>query len=555
MKYKNARAKVVEAIYTRQDLDEYNNNPLIETLPDIFSDDQVIDRLFILPVVSQEDREKPSQIRRHMIQRLKRCVILWGAHLDLERNLSVMLRQGYIARNPLDNISFQNRLHLINQQNEEDIKAVLEPTCFDDVESSALTLSLIGISGIGKTTAIKKLLKMYPQVIIHDKYNGTELNRQQIVWIKIDCPFDGSLKTFCQSFFEAVDKVLDTRYYEKYGNARNSRGKMMIDMERVATLHSIGVIAVDEMQHLMKEKDTDYKEILNFLVTLENQIGVPMILIGTFKVLEILQKELRESRRASSQAGIIWDRLSVGDDWQLFISTLWELQWLRTPTPFSEEFANLMYEESQGITAIAVMLFLQAQLRALDNEEKLTKLIITDTAKKDLFMVRPIIKALKNNDIGAIKKYQDVAYNLADLIENQGANIELTNKISEHSKSLATLKKAEANSKVESLMIDLIEADMFPHLLQRDLEEIATNVVNKLGVQATDRRLKQEAFKVALENDEKKGAIKHKKDDAMKQKVDKDGLIYLYKKAVKDKRHIYDLLSETGYIKDAKEFM
>ncbi|PKM78421.1 MAG: transcriptional antiterminator [Firmicutes bacterium HGW-Firmicutes-15] len=554
MKYAHTYGGLVNAIYTPQELEEYNDNPLIEALPDIFSQDSIIDRLFILPVVSAKDREQPSDTRRHKMQRLKRCIIPWGVHIELEQNLSIMLRQGYIARNLLDGRSFQNLLHLISQQDETDTPAIVAPSCFKDIESSALTLSLIGISGIGKTTAINKLLKMYPQVIRHDKYNGIELNRQQIVWLKMDCPFDGSLKTFCQSFFEAVDAVLETRYYEKYGNARNSRGKMMIDMERIATLHSIGVIAIDEMQHLMKDKNTDYTELLNFLVTLENQIGVPIIMIGTFKILEILKKELRQSRRATSQAGIIWDRLSEGAEWELFISSLWELQWLQKPTPFSEEFAKLMYEESQGITAIAVLLFLKAQMRALDNEETITKRIIRDTAKKDLFMVRPIISALKNNDIKAIEKYQDVAANLATLIENHEANLALNNKISEHSRSLATLKKAEARSKVEFLTIDLIEAGMFPHLLQRDLEEIATSTVNKLGVQADETKLKQEAYTVALKKEGEKSESKNRKDNSMKQKVEKDGLIYLYQKAVKDKRHIYELLSEVGLIKNAKEF-
>jgi len=300
MKYEDAVGSTVNAIYTEQELEEYNNNPLIEALPDILTEDDLIDKFTIYPTVNPLDRQKPVHIRFHMIQRLKHYSIPWGVHTDLERNISSMLRRGYIARNPLDNKGFQNRLLLINQQVEPGIDKICTSNQLKDLQSSALTLSLIGISGIGKTTAIEKLLKMYPQVIRHTKYNNIDLVRDQIVWIKLDCPFDGSLKTFCQSFFKAVDDVLDTRYYDKFGNARNSRGKMMIDMERIATIHAIGIIAIDEMQHLIKTK-TDPEELLDFLVTLENKIGVPLILIGTYKVREILSKELRQSRRATSQ--------------------------------------------------------------------------------------------------------------------------------------------------------------------------------------------------------------------------------------------------------------
>lgn len=155
IKYEDANGNIdmkVDAFYTEQELEEYNDNPLIESLPDIFTEDDLMEKFTIFPKVNPRDREKPAHIRFHMMQRLKHYTIPWGTHKNIERNISSMLRRGYIGRNPIDNKDFQKRMFLINQQVEQEV----DSDCFNTgqlkgLESSALTLSLIGISGIGKT--------------------------------------------------------------------------------------------------------------------------------------------------------------------------------------------------------------------------------------------------------------------------------------------------------------------------------------------------------------------------------------------------------------------
>ena len=150
--------------------------------------------------------------------------------------------------------------------------------------STAECFSIIGVSGIGKSTAIEKLLLMYPQVIIHHNYKGKPLTRAQIVWIKIDCPFDGSLKTLCKMFFKALDDILlTTNYFQRYGKNSNSTATMMIHMSHLACLHSIGVLVIDEMQHLINPKNKP-DEILNFLVTLVNMIGISIIQLSLIHI-------------------------------------------------------------------------------------------------------------------------------------------------------------------------------------------------------------------------------------------------------------------------------
>ncbi|MEK5749981.1 ATP-binding protein, partial [Acinetobacter nosocomialis] len=75
---------------------------------------------------------------------------------------------------------------------------------------TALSYSLIGCSGSGKSTTLHRILNLYPQVIYHEKYNF-----MQLVYLKIDCPHDGSLKNLCLHFFKAIDVALGTDFERK----------------------------------------------------------------------------------------------------------------------------------------------------------------------------------------------------------------------------------------------------------------------------------------------------------------------------------------------------
>ncbi|TGE32994.1 ATP-binding protein [Desulfosporosinus sp. Sb-LF] len=554
MKYNLQNCFEVDAIYSKHPLQEYNNNPLVEALPDVYTEEELFEYMFSRPLHSSSDLELQKEIRFDVIQRLKHFTMPWNIHFDLARNISSMLRRGYIARNPIKQKDFNQRIHSISEQDEKLIESVTFQG-FKDIKSSALTLSIIGISGIGKTTAIEKLLKMYPQVIRHTKkYEGMALNRTQIVWLKLDCPFDGSLKTFCQIFFKAVDDVLETNYYDKFGDARNSRGKMMIDMERLATIHSVGVIAIDEMQHLISKK-TDPDELLNFLVTLENKIGVPIILIGTFKALKVLTKELRQSRRAASQKSIYWDRMAPDEEWDLFLKTMWKFQWLKIHTPLSNELAELMYEQSQGITAIAVSLFLLAQERALfTDDERITEKIILNTANEDLYMVSDIIRALRDNDRARLAQLEDVAIDMEKIINSKREKLDLNGKIASITQSLEKLDTIEHKSKVQTLMFDLTGLGFLSNLNQRDFEGIATRIVNELGVNEDYLKIKQLAIKTAMEENDAKAAKASTGGKKIKKAVESKGLIHIFHQAIGKKKHVYELLNESGYIKNVEEF-
>lgn len=169
-----------EANYIKQELDEYSFNPFIEALPRIFTEEDVIDKFTVLPIISDKDRQKASNLRYHVIKRAKNFIQPLPIHITLERRLSSLIRRGYLARNPIDK-GFLERLRILNNIESKDLTKGNLDDEFRNIRSTADSISIIGISGIGKTTAIERLLLMYPQIIKHFEYNNENFTRTQIV--------------------------------------------------------------------------------------------------------------------------------------------------------------------------------------------------------------------------------------------------------------------------------------------------------------------------------------------------------------------------------------
>ena len=77
-------ANAVVAEYKEQLIPEYSGNPLIEALPPIYSQEEIVDKLALYPRYNPEERQLESHYRIHMVQRLFQCFQQLSILLDLE---------------------------------------------------------------------------------------------------------------------------------------------------------------------------------------------------------------------------------------------------------------------------------------------------------------------------------------------------------------------------------------------------------------------------------------------------------------------------------------
>ena len=269
--------RLITARYIDAELEEYTGHPLINALPPINSADQIAKLLFRYPKITKEERALPSHIRRHAMMRiLDKFLYPTKYHSELEQTISCMIRSGYLSRNIADK-SFVESLNAVDR-----VKAVNKRR---NAGNEALVSSVIGCSGSGKSTAVEAILDCYDQAILHPEYQHV-----QLVWLKLECPHDGSVKSLCINFFRAVDVALNTDYEDTYVKSRSSAESLLGDIARVSALHSIGILVIDEIQHLDEFKSGGSERIINFFVALTNVIKIPVLFVGTPKARETANK-------------------------------------------------------------------------------------------------------------------------------------------------------------------------------------------------------------------------------------------------------------------------
>lgn len=371
---------------------EYDDNLFISRLPKQMSMREALTFLDDPPAFKPEERLYPAHLRLQCLYRLRRCFIPLEHHLRLESAFSTMLRQGYVTRNPLTT-DYVRRL----RDGYERITTGNLKAGKNRVRSSAEGFALIGTSGAGKTTGMDRVLEYYPQVILHPDL----CDLKQVTWLKIDCPYRGSPKQLCLNFFQQMDLLLGTDSLVRYGNGRNSIDLMMTQMAQTANRHALGVLIVDEIQHLKLAKGFGPEALLAFLLTMINTIGIPVVFIGTMGALSILQDTFRQARRANGLGAAIWERLPQGPVWDHFIDKLWHYQWTREESDLTNDVRKVLYEESQGIVDIVVKLFMLGQARAMELgatrkcPEKMDAVLLQTVAADHFKIIAPMITALK----------------------------------------------------------------------------------------------------------------------------------------------------------------
>lgn len=475
------------AIYNDPGIAKYRGNPLIEALPPIMSVKQIKQGLMGHVEFDPKDLFLDGRHRVHVISQLLDDFFQpLACHLQLEEKLSIMIRQGYVGRNLSDgslNTHMQNGYERV-------MAGELGVFRFEQAKSTALSFALIGCSGSGKSTTLNRILATYPQVIFHEKYNFT-----QISYLKLDCPHDGTLKNLCINFFRAIDRVLNTDYEKKYALKRHSLETLLALMSQYANLHAVGVLVIDEIQHLSRKRSGGVEKMLNFFVTLVNVIGLPVVLVGTPKARPIFEEDLRSARRGAGFGALFWEPMkapkaqvdtTTGNlrktEWMAFTDKLWKYQWLqKRDERLSEEVRDCWFDLSQGVLDIVVKLFVLVQLRAIaTRSERITPKLLRQVYDEELKPVHPMLGALRSGDPELIARYSDLTI---PSIDKQLLN--LRSMIDDKIVAIAAERKRYSGNKQAERLHNLLvgmdcQSDLIQPLVQQAFKENPKLTVREL---------------------------------------------------------------------------
>lgn len=303
--------KINVATYNTAILPEHRGNPLIEGLPPKVNDEKLLDALRYYPDCSGNEKKLDAFERVEYLTRLKQLRQPMPDYLDCFRAIEMAIKDGYSTKNPLSP-STMNYLHYPISQRPE-----IEPrTGYFQPRGSGITV--IGESGVGKTSMLEQILGYFDDVIEHTSYQGKPLPLRQVVWIKIDCPDDSSVRALCHKILSELDRKLGTTLSKPAGTIA-----LLLDQIEARIKSSfLGILVIDEMQNLNLAKAGGHSRFLGFLHNLVNNLGIPILFCANPPFDTLLSKTLKAARRAESSGYFDIELMENDYIWSLFIEEL-----------------------------------------------------------------------------------------------------------------------------------------------------------------------------------------------------------------------------------------
>ncbi|MFA0163485.1 ATP-binding protein [Vibrio splendidus] len=415
------------AIYHEAILPEHRSNPLIEALPPKVEDDELVIKLSNYPERLIEETAFEAIERLDYLTRLKTLRQLLPLYFDVFRAIEMAIKEGYSAKNPLSPTTM-NYLHY-SLDNRPDV----EPrTGFFKPKGSGITI--IGESGVGKTCMLEQVLNCFPDVIEHRYYQNKVLAIPQVVWIKVDCPDDSSVKGLCHRILEQIDEKLGQPPTKPAGTI----ALLLQQIESKMKSNFLGILVIDEMQNLNLAKAGGADRLLGFLHNLVNNLGIPILFCANPPFDELLSKSFKSARRAESSGYFDVELMKNDDEWELFVDELWCLQWTNIETPLTPSLNNKLYSLSAGNMDLAVRIYYSAQKAVIGSaDERITEEVLDLGASIAIRATKKLTEEMrKKHAISILKR------------NRKDGNAELNNHRSEDSSS-----KEAINTKFKTVTI------------------------------------------------------------------------------------------------------
>lgn len=355
----------MNAVYSPAILPEHQGNPLIEALPSKIGRDAVMDAFAFYPAYSSDDRELDALARDEYLIRLEQLRQPLPIYYECFRSIERAMKVGYSAKDPFSPTTL-NYLHYA-----WDERPTITPQS-GAFQPKGCGITLVGESGVGKTSMLEQILHCFPNVIHHSHYHGKEMEfKEQVVWVKVDCPHNASVRELCESILLELDISLHCGITPP----GKTIGALIRQIEQRIKTSFLGILVIDEMQNIRISRAGGEDNLLRFLHSLVNNLGIPLCFCANPPFDLTLSKTLKAARRAESGGYFSMEVLGHSDkSWRHFINELWLLQWTNVETPLTDKLSNKIHTLSVGNLDLAHRIYREAQRMVIGTgDERITE--------------------------------------------------------------------------------------------------------------------------------------------------------------------------------------
>lgn len=255
-------------------------------------------------------------------------------------------------------------------------------------------IAMIGVGGTGKSQALNRVLERYPQVIIHEREDGSQT--VQIVYLIVTLHANSSFKAFWTEVAYAIENALGHLNLQYTDEIRKKGPDVQFNMiVELISMFNIGTIFVDEIQ-LINKISAKRGQGINYFLNLQNSTRIGMGICGTREAYEKLFDDPHTARRFPHV--IIAEKyISSRPLFDYNMKMLMKAQWTPIKMKYTKEIGDYIYDKTEGIIGFMKLFWMNVQMNAIiKGTKEITFEDIKNTGEKNM---KHMNNALYLNDL------------------------------------------------------------------------------------------------------------------------------------------------------------
>ena len=366
-------------------------NDLAKFLPSMKSGNDLIAALSVFSEHDDSIRYENEAVRLMALSDLYKIYIPSQMSMEIYSKLYLALLR-----------SIQKKQTTISVRQQYENRKAIKGQEYTGIIGGSDSFTIIGTSGIGKSSAISRAISLITEHSIIEIQNPYA---KIIPSVTVQCPFDSSVKGLLLEILRKVDEILDSKYYSNALRARATTDMLIGSVSQVALNH-IGLLVVDEIQNVVNSKNG--KSLIGSLTQLINNSGISICMVGTPECEQFFESAMQLARRS---VGLTYSAISYDEYFKAFCKVLFGYQYVREKTEITDVITEWLYEHSSGIISIVVSLIHDAQeIAILSGTEKLNLDTLNQAYEQRMKLLHSYINPsiLKNSFTSKIKKKESV---------------------------------------------------------------------------------------------------------------------------------------------------
>lgn len=291
---------------------------IVEKMPPMLSGKELISSLAVLP-----EYDANFIINMSMSERLIALSDLYNIYVPSKMSMEIYNKLSLALIRSLQ----KKATKAVMSQQRENYKAIQQKAFYGGIIGGADSFSIVGCSGIGKTTSINRaidLLTENPVIEIENPYTRI------ISCLVVQCPFDSSIKGMLLEILRKVDELLGSKYYENALRRKATTDTLIGAVSQIA-LNNIGLLIIDEIQNVCNSKNG--RSLIGSLTQLINNSGISICLVGTPECLKFFEQTMYLARRS---LGLQYGLLDYGVEFIQFCNIVFRYQYTLSHTEISD---------------------------------------------------------------------------------------------------------------------------------------------------------------------------------------------------------------------------